>query len=127
MMVSMAMTTEQLPWALVVGAASAIGAGALALLAPWRQMPGVAPPDQAAELGHLLLSRYMIGFEGAAFLILGGIAGAVILGKREQKPTTSTQSPALGYACPMHPDVRSASSGVCPRCGMQLVHVREPP
>ena len=31
------------------------------------------------------------------------------------------QSPALQYVCPMHPDVRSATPGNCPRCAMALV------
>jgi len=34
-------------------------------------------------------------------------------------------SPAA-YLCPMHPDVRSATPGWCPRCGMRLVGVTEP-
>lgn len=29
--------------------------------------------------------------------------------------------PPLDYVCPMHPDVRSAGEGKCPRCGMTLV------
>jgi heavy metal-binding protein len=31
------------------------------------------------------------------------------------------QAPALQYVCPMHPDVRSATPGRCPRCAMALV------
>ncbi|HVZ33729.1 MAG TPA: DUF2933 domain-containing protein [Polyangiaceae bacterium] len=46
--------------------------------------------------------------------------------------STSPSSPALsrtdlvpaqagtGYACPMHPEVRSAQAGTCPKCGMAL-------
>jgi Heavy metal binding domain len=33
---------------------------------------------------------------------------------------TSVDAP-LDYVCPMDPDVRSATPGVCPRCGMKLV------
>jgi Heavy metal binding domain len=31
------------------------------------------------------------------------------------------QDPPVEFVCPMHPDVRSAQPGVCPRCGMKLV------
>ena len=30
-------------------------------------------------------------------------------------------APPLDYVCPMHKDVRSATPGKCPRCGMTLV------
>jgi len=34
----------------------------------------------------------------------------------------ATTSPAdQPYSCPMHPDVRQASPGSCPKCGMTLV------
>ena len=29
--------------------------------------------------------------------------------------------PASSYACPMHPEVTSASPGTCPKCGMKLI------
>ena len=29
--------------------------------------------------------------------------------------------PSVHYVCPMHPDVRSKSHGVCPKCAMDLV------
>jgi len=29
--------------------------------------------------------------------------------------------PPLDYVCPMHPDLRSATPGKCPRCGMSLI------
>jgi hypothetical protein len=82
--------------------------------------------DATSTVGELLLSRYMIGFEGAAFLILAGIAGAVIFGKREQRPFAS-QAEAQGaakvgiYTCPMHPKVTQDHPGQCPKCGMDLV------
>jgi len=88
-------------------------------------------------VGELLLSRYMIGFEGAAFLILAGIAGAVILAKREHTPGPLPQAqpdePAAiatsqhTYACPMHSDVHQSQPGHCPTCGMSLMAGEETP
>ncbi|MHB1416073.1 MAG: NADH-quinone oxidoreductase subunit J family protein, partial [Chloroflexota bacterium] len=91
MMASMAMSTAQLPAALILGAIAAVLLILLAVFTPWPVSP-VVPNGAAApaEVGHLLLSRYMIAFEGAAYLILAGIAGAVILGKREGPPAPAT-------------------------------------
>ncbi len=88
MMASMAMSTAQLPAALILGAIAAVLLILLAIFTPW-PVSQVAPNGAAApaQVGHLLLSRYMIAFEGAAYLILAGIAGAVILGKREGRPS----------------------------------------
>ncbi len=82
----MAMSTSQLPWALALGGVVAVLLGALVIFTAWPLATGGAAPeaDAAAEVGKLLLSRYMIAFEGAAFLILGGIAAAVVLGRREE-------------------------------------------
>ena len=85
MMVQMAMSTAQLPAALAIGALSGVSLLLLVTLTPW-PLSDAAPSGSApAAVGELLLSRYMIGFEGAAFLILAGIAGAVLLGKRERE------------------------------------------
>lgn len=35
-------------------------------------------------------------------------------------PLSSVGGP-LDYVCPMHPDVRSGTAGMCPRCGMKMV------
>jgi multidrug efflux pump subunit AcrA (membrane-fusion protein) len=35
-------------------------------------------------------------------------------------PSTSSPPAATVYSCPMHPDVRSATPGKCPKCGMDL-------
>jgi NADH-quinone oxidoreductase subunit J len=115
MMVEMAMSTAQLPWALVLGALSALLLIVLVVITPWPQSHLLPTQDATTMVGELLLSRYMIAFEGAAFLILAGIAGAVILGKRErfqeisrkQQPAveTSGKQEEQNYTCPMHPDV----------------------
>lgn len=80
MMVSMAMSTAQLPWALVLGVVAALLLIALVVMTPWSVSSAIPTQDAAREVGVLLLSRYMIGFEGAAFLIVAGIAGAVLYG-----------------------------------------------
>lgn len=40
------------------------------------------------------------------------------LSPHPKKP--SAQGEAITYTCPMHPDVRKASPGTCPICGMTL-------
>ena len=108
--------------------------------------------DAAARVGELLLSRYMIAFEGAAMLILAGIAGAVILGRRESADAAAGAVPAAvnaavgdghlheggtamqetpennekgQWTCPMHPEVRADAPGRCPKCGMDLVQAEK--
>jgi NADH-quinone oxidoreductase subunit J len=136
MLVSMAMSTAQLPWALIIGAATAVALILLVVLTPWH-LAGAAPSgDAAAIVGNLLLGRYMVGFEGAAFLIVAGIAGAVILARREGPPPSHPQPPPASppqaqhaqpvetkqiYTCPMHPEVQQDHPGTCPKCGMDLV------
>lgn len=89
MMVDMAMSTKQLPWAIVLGVLSALILIGLLVLTPWPVTSAVPTQDASRQVGVLLLSRYMIGFEGAAFLILAGIAGAVIFARREGGPKPS--------------------------------------
>jgi len=128
MMVDMAMSTAQLPWAIVLGMISALLLIVLVILTPWPQAAAGPTQDATNAVGNLLLSRYMIGFEGAAFLILAGIAGAVILAKRERTPVQrpeAAQSSAQIYTCPMHPEIRQHEPGKCPICGMNLVPVEE--
>src|SRR6266851_5405698 len=131
MMIDMAMSTAQLPWALGVGVATAAVLGILAVRTPWPVSGGLPTQDAAKAVGELLLSRYMIAFEGAALLILAGIAGAVIFGKREGPPGVAMASEAMSptqgadrgdiFTCPMHPEVHAAAPGKCPKCGMAFV------
>ena len=135
MMVGMAMSTAQLPWAVVLGAIAAILLILLVIQTPWPLSVTGPTQDATTMVGELLLSRYMIGFEGAAFLILTGIAGAVILGKRERKAEQQPAPPSTGaqetheqvYTCPMHPEVRQSAPGKCPKCGMTLIPAQETP
>lgn len=133
MMVDMAMSTAQLPWAIVIGTVSAVLLIALLILTPWPLAGTIPIQDASRVVGELLLSRYMISFEGAALLILAGIAGAVLLAKREQAPVKQpqVQQPEKSnddkciYTCPMHPEVQQQGPGTCPTCGMTLIPAQE--
>ena len=143
MMVDMAMSTSQLPWAIVLGIASALLLCVLVIKTPWPLSNTGPTQDATTAVGELLLSRYMIAFEGAAFLILAGIAGAVIFARREQTPgehkvsqseqaqqgeTPEIAREGMGnqtYTCPMHPEIHQSQPGNCPKCGMQLIPVAE--
>jgi NADH:ubiquinone oxidoreductase subunit 6 (subunit J) len=131
MMVDMAMSTAQLPWALAMGAASALGLIVLLVQTPWSLAQMGPSQDATVAVGELLLSRYMIGFEGAAFLILAGMVGAVIFAKRErtlapQKAAATPSAEAEIYTCPMHPEIRQPGPGQCPICGMNLAPAEQP-
>jgi NADH-quinone oxidoreductase subunit J len=125
MMVDMAMSTTQRPWALGIGAACVVGLGALVILTAWPLAVRGPEADASVQVGHLLLSKYMLAFEGAAFLILAGIAGAVVLGKHEGAPMVfvkeAEQATGDFHTCPMHPEVQQPGPGTCPKCGMKLV------
>jgi len=130
--VGMAMSTTQLPWAIVLGMISALLLIILVILTPWPLASTAPTQDATTAVGELLLSRYMIAFEGAAFLILAGIAGAVIFAQRDRaavQQQAMQHEPATAeeqvYTCPMHPEVRQNQPGNCPRCGMSLIPVKE--
>jgi len=130
MMVDMAMSTAQLPWAIGIGVLSAFLLIALLILTPWPLANTIPTQDASRVVGELLLSRYMIAFEGAALLIFAGIAGAVLLAKREHAPMEQTQQPEKSddiamYTCPMHAEVQQQGPGTCPKCGMTLIPAQE--
>ena len=107
MMVDMAMSTEQLPLALIAGP---LVAAALALLVGITQWPVIRAPvrgEASAAVGELLLTRYMIAFEGAAMLILAGIAGGVILGRRERRDQTPRPAEPASEASDQPPEVEA--------------------
>jgi hypothetical protein len=55
--------------------------GMLLLRPAWRVVEAFPDPDSARRVGHLLMAKYMVAFEGAGFLILIGIFGAVLLAR----------------------------------------------
>ncbi len=90
MLMDMAMSTAQAPLALGLGALAAALLIAIVILTPWTISSRIPTGDASAPVGVLLLGRYMVGFEGAAFLILAGIAAAVMFARRE--PHAAPQS-----------------------------------
>ena len=78
----MSMTTQVRPFAawLAIGAGSVLVA-MLVLRPAWPVSDAVPDPDSARRVGHLLMEKYMVAFEGAGFLILIGIFGAVLLAR----------------------------------------------
>ena len=49
-------------------------------------MDALPDPDSARRVGQLLMEKYMVAFEGAGFLILIGIFGAVLLARPSTYP-----------------------------------------
>jgi hypothetical protein len=62
--------------------------------------------------GPFTLALFACGLAPAMFLACASL------------PEQNTR--AAAYLCPMHPDIRSAAPGWCPRCGMRLVSVTDP-
>ncbi|MEO8713528.1 MAG: NADH-quinone oxidoreductase subunit J [Acetobacteraceae bacterium] len=81
-MSDMAMVTPVHRWAVGVALLTSGILIALLLLRPAWKIASVAPDPRSAErIGSLLMDKYMVGFEGAGFLILIGIVGAVFMAR----------------------------------------------
>lgn len=93
MMADMAMTTRQLPLAGLFSMLAGLLLVVLVLVVAWPSRPAAPDLDGPSRVGDLLLSNYMIAFEGAAFLILAGILGAVLLARRERKRQGARRKP----------------------------------
>jgi hypothetical protein len=53
----------------------------------------------------------------AAMVIVGAATTGALAG---QKKSTKKASATYVYVCPMHPTVKSAKAGTCPKCHMNL-------
>ena len=83
-MMDMAMTHEFTRPAAMLGALITAALIAAILLTSWPAAAPLGRTDSAVVMGQELLGRYMIAFEGGALLIIVGVTGAVILGRREK-------------------------------------------
>lgn len=83
-MMDMAMTHEFTRPAAILGPLIAAALIAALLLTNWPAAAPLGRTDSAVVMGQELMGRYMIAFEGGALLIIVGVTGAVILGRREK-------------------------------------------
>lgn len=89
----MSMVTPVRPVAAwLAGAVGVLLVGMLLLRPSWHVVGAAPDPDSARRVGHLLMEKYMIAFEGAGFLILIGIFGAVLLARPSTYPDDSSRS-----------------------------------
>ena len=77
--------------------------GLIMLSAPWPQSNAAPDPRPAQSIGHLLMGKYMIAFEGAGLLILIGIFGAVLLSRSAHHPARGSREDRLAVAEPPAP------------------------
>lgn len=63
---------------------------------------------------------------GAVVLSQSGDAAMFALPTGERLEVVKDSGGADAYWCPMHPGVRSATTGTCPLCSMELVAIRPP-
>jgi NADH-quinone oxidoreductase subunit J len=89
----MSMVTPVRRTAAWLAAAVGVALVSMLLLDPvWRVVDASPDPDSPRRVGHLLMDKYMVAFEGAGFLILIGIFGAVLLAR----PSTYPDDPSRG-------------------------------
>jgi NADH-quinone oxidoreductase subunit J len=77
--------------------------GMLVLRPAWRVVGGVPDPDSARRIGHLLMEKYMVAFEGAGVLILIGIFGAVLLARPSHYPDDPSRAARVAVDKPPEP------------------------
>jgi NADH-quinone oxidoreductase subunit J len=75
----------------LAGAIGVVLIGMLLLRPTWRVVHAMPDPDSARRVGQLLMEKYMIAFEGAGFLILIGIFGAVLLARPSTFPDDASR------------------------------------
>jgi NADH-quinone oxidoreductase subunit J len=89
----MSMVTPVRPLAAWLAAGAGVVLVAMLILRPaWPVSDAVPDPDSARRVGHLLMGKYMVAFEGAGFLILIGIFGAVLLARPSAYPDEASRT-----------------------------------
>ena len=89
----MSMVTPVRPVAVwLAGTVGVLLVGMLLLRPTWRVVDAIPDPDSARRVGQLLMEKYMVAFEGAGFLILIGIFGAVLLARPSTYPDDASRS-----------------------------------
>lgn len=93
----MSMVTPVRPWAAALGIATGAVLVLLLLVRPaWPVVDAVPDPDSARRVGDLLMSKYMMAFEGAGLLILVGIFGAVFIARPDRHPSPKARDNYVG-------------------------------
>ena len=93
----MSMVTPVRPYAAWLGLATGALLVLLLLLRPaWPVVDALPDPDSARQVGNLLMSKYMMAFEGAGLLILVGIFGAVYIARPDRHPSDSGREVKVG-------------------------------
>src|SRR5262249_52790533 len=77
-----------------------------------------------AAMGRDCVRVVFLGF-CSLFLMIAAGAAAAVASQDGLRPSQSREvvPSADGYTCSMHPEIRTAKPGKCPRCGMTLVPV----
>jgi len=95
----MSMVTPVRPAAAWLAGAIGVVLVSMLLLRPtWRVVNAMPDPDSARRVGHLLMEKYMVAFEGAGFLILIGIFGAVLLARPSSHPDDPSRAARVAVA-----------------------------
>ena len=95
----MSMVTPVRPYAAWLGLATGALLVLLLLLRPaWPVVNALPDPDSARQVGNLLMSKYMMAFEGAGLLILVGIFGAVYIARPDRHPSAKGRAVQVGQA-----------------------------
>lgn len=103
-MSDMSMVTPVRTWAVWLAATIGCVLVALLVLRPsWPVSSAMPDPRSAAQVGSLLMGKYMVGFEGAGFLILIGIFGAVLAAHSGQHPDRGDRQARVAVNAPPLP------------------------